>query len=155
MRTLLKISAVALIVGAAAVPQSGHAQSAAQKVFFEGDMVRGAGAARPACVLNSQFRHNESVVWRMRLLDQTGARLDDKGVKSVVVELSDGQKFPMHFGGHPKGKTDDYFWTVSWHIPESYPTGSFSYKVVATGMDGQTHTWKPFNVDLSQLMVLK
>lgn len=155
MKTRLKISAVALAVGALMVPQLAQAQNASQKLFFEGDMVRGSGSTRPSCVLTSQYRQNESVVWRMRVLDQTGQRLDSKGVKSVVVELSDGQKLPMHFGPHPKGKTDDYFWTTSWHIPANYPTGSFSYKIVATGLDGKAHTWSPFNVHLSQLMVIK
>ena len=32
----------------------------------------------------------------------------------------------------------------AWVIPADYPTGSFSYKVVATDMEGQTQTWEPF-----------
>jgi len=155
MKTLLKASVVALAVGLLGIPQVARAQNTSQKLFFEGDMVRGSGSKRATCVLTSQFRHNESVVWRMRVLDQTGKRLDSKGVKSVVVELSDGQKFPMHFGPHPRGRTDDYFWTTSWHIPANYPTGSFSYKIVATSLDGKVHTWSPFNIKLSQLTVIK
>jgi hypothetical protein len=136
-------------------PQLAQAQGATQKLFFEGDMVAGAGVPGPTCVLNSQYKHGQTVVWRVRILDQTGRRLDGKDVKSVEVELPDGQKFAMHYGPHPKGKTDDYFWATSWKIPENYPTGTFSYKIAATGLDGQTHSWSPFNVSLSQLTIVK
>jgi len=125
-----------------------------QKLFFEGDMVRGAGTAAPACVLASQFKRNETVVWRIRVRDQTGKALDDKGLKGLIVEVSNGQKLPLHFGPHPRGKTDDYFWTTSWLIPEFYPTGSFSYKVIATDLNDESHLWEPFKVDLSQLTVI-
>lgn len=141
----------------AAPSQFSLAQNAPQKMFFEGDMVVGAGPGvpGPTCVLNSQYRHGQTVVWRVRVQDQTGKRLTDKDVKSVAVSLPDGQKFALRYGPHPKGKTDDYFWTTSWKIPDSYPTGTFAYKVVATGSDGQAHDWSPFNVELSQLTIIK
>lgn len=155
MRPALTIGFAALVIASAS--QLAIAQDAPQKMFFEGDMVVGAGpgVSGPTCVLNSQYRHGQAVVWRVRILDQTGKRLTDKDVKSVGLELADGQKFAMHYGPHPKGKTDDYFWTASWKIPDSYPTGTFNYKVVATGIDGQAHNWSPFNVDLSQLTIVK
>jgi hypothetical protein len=124
------------------------------QLFFEGDMVRGAGAAAPACVLTSQFKRNEAVVWRVRVLDQSGRALDDKGLKGLIVEMSNGQKLPLHFGPHPRGRTDDYFWTASWLIPESYPTGTFAYKVITTDLNGRSHSWEPFKVDISQLTVI-
>jgi hypothetical protein len=132
----------------------GQGANSIQKLFFEGDMVRGAGAEAPGCVLTSQFKRKEAVVWRVRVLDQTGRALDEKGLKGLIVEVSDGQKLPLHFGPHPRGKTDDYFWTTSWLIPESYPTGSFSYKVVAIDLGDKSHSWEPFKVDLSQLTVV-
>src|SRR5258707_15597698 len=76
------------------------AQAQQAKLFFEGDIVRGdqEGAPGPGCVLNSQFKHLEKVVWRLRILDAAGKPLDDKGLKSLVVELVDGQKLPARFG---------------------------------------------------------
>src|ERR1700733_11792213 len=64
------------------------------KLFFEGDVVRGGqpGAPGPVCVLNNQFKHLEKVVWRLRILDQNGQALDGSGLKSLVIELPDGQK---------------------------------------------------------------
>src|SRR6266700_7229450 len=79
------------------------AQAQQVKLFFEGDIVRGdqEGAPGPGCVLNSQFKHLEKVVWRLRILDAAGKPLDDKGLKSLVVELPDGQKLAARFGVHP------------------------------------------------------
>lgn len=155
MRSALIVS-IAVLLGAIA-PHTASVQAAQQKMFFEGDMVTGAGPGipGPTCVLSSQYRHGQVVVWRVRILDQTGKPLGDKDVKSVGIALPDGQTFAMRYGPHPKGKTDDYFWSASWKIPDSYPTGTFSYKVVATGLDGQTHPWSPFKVDLSQLTIVK
>ena len=122
-------------------------------------MVRGdqEGAPGPFCVLNSQFKRLEKVVWRVRLLDPSGKALDDKGIKSLHVELPDGQRLDGRFGPHPPprlGPAADYFWSARWIIPADYPTGTFAYKVVATMLDGSTQTWEPFKMKPSQLTVL-
>ena len=124
----------------------------AGKLFFEGDIVRGAqaGAPGPFCVLANQFRRLEKVVWRLRILDQAGNNLDGKGLKSVVIELPDGQKMDARFGPHPppsQGPATDYFWTAIWIIPESYPSGTFAYKVTATDMQGQSQTLAAVHAD--------
>jgi hypothetical protein len=153
MKTLPILSAAAL----AAVALLSNVSAEAKNLFFEGDMVRGStqdGSTGPSCVLTSQYMHKEHVVWRVRVLDETGAALDDKGLTSLVVELSDGEKFDMHFGKHPRGKATDEFWATSWGVPDDYPTGTISYKVIATDLDGNAHEWQPFNVDLSELTVI-
>jgi hypothetical protein len=48
----------------------------------------------------------------------------------------------------------DYFWSAVWLIPEDYPTGSLSYKVVATDMQGNTQSWAPFKDPRSLPMVM-
>ena len=75
----------------------------AKKLFFEGDIVRHpvADQAGPFCVLTSQFKRKEAVAWRIRVLESSGSVADDKVLKSVVVELGDGQKIPAHYGPHP------------------------------------------------------
>ncbi len=130
----------------------------APKLFFEGDMVRGAGPglAGPGCVLTSQFKRNEAVVWRIRVLDpKTGRSMDDKALKSLDVQLPDGQKFQAHYGPHPKGRQDDFFWTTEWKVPASYPTGTIAYRVVATDLQGGTTTWEPFKSQPSQLAIVQ
>jgi hypothetical protein len=130
---------------------------AATPLFFEGDMVRGGtdkGLTGPACVLASQFKRGELVVWRLRVRDQEGRNVDPSELKSLLVRLPDGQTFPAHFGPHPKGKNTDQFWSASWMVPADYPTGSFAYTVVATTTDGSEQTWMPFKVSLSELTIV-
>ncbi len=133
-----------------------------QKLFIEGDIVRGntpAGITGPVCVLANQFKRKEKVVFRIRVRDVAGAPLDDKALKSIMVELSDGQKFAADYRARPPvsvrktlglSEPMDYFWSAAWLIPEDYPTGTLSYKVVATDMQGNAQSWTPFK-DLRSL----
>jgi hypothetical protein len=71
--------------------------------------------------------------------------------------LPDGQSLPGRYSPHPpprSGPPQDYFWSARWIIPASYPSGTFVYKVVATDLDGKTHTWEPFKRTVSQLQVI-
>src|SRR5205085_1640973 len=118
--TFAAIAAAGVVLGFA---QTAQAQG---KLFIEGDIVRGAqqGAPGPACVLNNQFKHLEKVVWRFRVRDQNGTVLDNKGLKSLLVELPDGTKVNAVFGGHPPGNAPtDHFWAAAWIIPADYPNG--------------------------------
>jgi hypothetical protein len=158
MKVLMR-SAIAfgvLASAAVAVATVAPAQTA-PKLFFEGDIVRSAqqGAPGPFCVLNSQFKRKERVAWRIRVLDHDGQTVDDTQLKSLFVVLPDGQKFQAFFRGHPpQPPQTDNFWSVSWIIPENYPTGSFGYKVIATDAQGREQTWEPFKVAASQLTVI-
>ena len=145
--------AISAILAAAATPALAQE---APKLFFEGDVVRSAVNAKGAvCVLNSQFKRGETALFRIRVLDaKTGKSLDDKGVKSLMVELSNGEKVTAHYHQHPPQDPTDWFWVGGWPIPENHPTGSISYKVVATTLDGQTVAWRPFQVAYSQVTVV-
>jgi hypothetical protein len=149
---IIKVVALAT----AAMAFVGAAEAA--NFFFEGDMVRGSsqdGATGPSCVLTSQFKRLEHVTWRVRVLGADGQLADDKALKSLVVQVSDGQTFALHYGKHPRNPPQtDAFWTTSWAIPADYTTGSLSYKVIATDLEGNVQEWSPFNVNLSQLMVI-
>ena len=150
--TPARLFALALLVALGLAPL---AQAQISKpLFIAADMVTGPVGSGPICVLRSQFMRKESVAWRIRVQDATGKQLDDKSLKSLVVELSDGQKFPARYGGHPPKEPTDYLWSTSWSIPEDYPTGSFNYKVVATAVDGATQSWEPPNVKPSLLTVI-
>ena len=158
MRTLGLVCALALSTVCLVSAPSANAQGG-RKLFFEGDLVRGLqqGAPGPFCVLANQFKRLERVIWRIRVLDQSGQSLDDKGLKSLVVELPDGQKLAARYGPHPppaSGPATDFFWTAAWNIPTSYPSGTFAYKVVATDGDGAAHSWEPFKRAPSQLTVV-
>ena len=159
MRTPHIASALVLSVAFFGSALAANAQGAAgaSRLFFEGDMVRAAqqGAPGPFCMLANQFKRKEGVAWRIRVLDHTGKNVDNTMLKSLVVELSDGQKLTAKFGPHPpRGTATDHFWSVSWVIPESYPTGSLTYKVVATDLQGQSQSWEPFKREPTQLTVI-
>jgi hypothetical protein len=127
-----------------------------------GHIVRGntpSGNTGPVCVLANQFKRRENVIFRIRVRNALGQPLDDKGLKSLVVELSDGKKIPADYRARPPvavrarlGLTGpiDYFWSSAWLIPADYPTGSLTYRVVATDMQGNTQSWEPMK-DLRSL----
>ena len=91
---------IALLLALGSMPTA-WAQSETP-LFISADMVRGPGGSGPGCVLSNRFMRKEEVAWRIRVQDATGKQLDNTGLKGVVVELSDGQKFPARFGGHPR-----------------------------------------------------
>ena len=115
-----RLFAIAVVVAMLGVADGALAEQA-KKLFFEGDLVRHTveNQAGPFCVLKSQFRRKEAVAWRIRVLDSAGEVADDKVLKSVVVEVGDGQKFPAHYGPHPPrgAPPTDYFWSLNWVIP--------------------------------------
>jgi hypothetical protein len=39
-------------------------------------------------------------------------------------------------------------------IPEDEPTGSFTYKVIATDTADKVHIWEPFKIVASQLTIV-
>ena len=143
---------IALLLAFGFVPLA-QAQSGTP-LFIAADMVRGPGGSGPGCVLSNRFMRKEEVAWRIRVQDATGKQLDNTGLKSVVVELSDGQKFPAHFGGHPPKAPTDHIWSTAWVVPDDYPTGTFNYKVVATALDGSTQGWEPVNTKPSLLTIV-
>src|SRR5437763_2179994 len=102
MKNPTRLSILIIAAATLAAPKIADAQDA-KRLFFEADMVRHAQErqAGPFCVLTSQFKRKEGVAWRIRILDQTGKSLEGKDLKTVFVELSDGQKIEAKFGGHP------------------------------------------------------
>ena len=158
----LRVAALSMaVVGFAGVATAQEAR----KMFIEGDIVRGntpSGLTGPVCVLANQFKRKENVIFRIRVRNIAGQPLDDKEIKSIVVELSDGKKYPAAYRARPPmsvrtalGLTAplDYFWSAAWLIPQDYPTGSLSYRVVATDMEGNTQDWTPMK-DLRSLPVV-
>ena len=150
---IVTCSAIALSL--AVLGFSSAAQAQTKKLFFEGDIVRHALADQvgPFCVLANQFKRKEAIAWRIRVLEPTGDIADNMVLKSVVVELGNGQKLPAHYGPHGMPPTD-HFWSLFWTIPADFPTGSLGYKVVATMKDDSTVTWEPFTRPSTQLTVI-
>jgi hypothetical protein len=151
---------LALVACQATASAPTAAPTAHVNLFLTADTVLGSTnltdaekAAGLTCVQRNLYAHNEEIVWRARVIDPaTGEPLDDQALSSVVVELPD-QNLTMSYGGHPHTNPVDYFWTVSFDIPEGYPTGTLDYDIVATSSDGRTGTFEPFPVSPSLLTV--
>lgn len=139
------VAAAALAVAGAVAP----AFADALPMAVSGDTVLGG-----KCIQSNQFKHNDRIVFRARVLDTaTGADLDADGVTSVVAELADGTKLPLEFGEHPPENPQQHFWSVGWNVPADFPTGTLTYKIVATNKAGQSVTFEPFQVTPSQLTI--
>ena len=101
-------------------------------MFIEGDIVRGNtpnGNTGPVCVLANQFKRRENVIFRIRVRNVAGQPLDNKNIKSIVVELSDGKRYPAEYRARPPvavralGLTGplDYFWSAGLVDPARLP----------------------------------
>jgi hypothetical protein len=143
----LLLTAAGLVAALFAFAPASHAQSAPPKYFFEGDIVRSG-----VCVLNNQFKRGDRVAFRVRVTDPKGQAADDKKLTALVVELADGTKLPMHYSVH---RNTDSFWSISWGVPDNFPTGTLTYKVTATDTDTQSQSWSPFNIAPSQLTIVE
>ncbi|MCC6382180.1 MAG: hypothetical protein IT304_06700 [Dehalococcoidia bacterium] len=124
------------------------------------DTVRGskniadAEKATQSCVQANQFAKNEQIVFRIRVYDPaTGKLLDDKAVDKIVVAFKNGQTLdPAKYGAHPKTEPNEYFWTQSFVIPETFPTGTIDFTVTATDKEGRTGAFTPIHFAATALL---
>lgn len=161
----------ALLAGCASKPAATppaqsdtSAQQAApsfDKVLVGYDLVRGSKnvakneAAAKVCVASSRYLHNEEIVWRIKVTDpKTGELMDDKALSSVAVKLSDGQVLTARYGGHPAKNPTDFFWAVSFDIPEDYPSGQLKFDLDVKANDGRTGQLVSFNVAPALLTIM-
>jgi hypothetical protein len=88
--------------------------------------------------------------------DASGKLLDDKGLKSLVVEMPDGQKLAGYYWRPSAPRAARLFLgRAVWIIPADYPSGTLgSYKAVAIDMQGHTATWEPIRRPDSYPVVL-
>jgi hypothetical protein len=157
--SVLATTAFLVACSATATPTAPPATTQAAALFIDADTVQGpknlTADEKPTktCVQGNRFAHNEDVVWRVKVVDpQTGKPMDDAALASVQIKLPD-QTLDLHYGGHPNANPVDFFWTVSWLVPEGYPTGTVPYTVNATAKDGRTGTYEQFKVALAMLTV--
>jgi hypothetical protein len=156
--------AAALLVGAAPVaaqsPEGSPSEVGGEGLLFiQADTVWGPAnlpeeeRPRLTCVQNNRFARNEEIVWRVKVFDPlTGGQLDESALESVEVVLPD-QDLAMRFGPNPRNEPVDDFWSVSWQIPEDYPTGELPYLIRAVGTDGRVGTYEQFGVSAARLTV--
>ncbi len=173
IKKIWKFITAGMLIGAIAVSGAACSSSSAQSapaapaastqavknLILSSDMVTGSGGtvkAASSCVLTSQYKRGNQVVFRVRVYDPvTGKPVDDKALSSVTIALPDGQTFTAKYGGHPANNPVDSFWATSWVIPDNYPTGTLNYTATAKSTDGRTGTFDNFNVQPSLLTVVQ
>jgi hypothetical protein len=133
-----------------ATPEKPAAAAVSDKLVMYVDIVQGSKnvpadqAKNRACVSSSRFPRNAEMVFRMRITDpKTGDFMDDKLLKGVAVELSNGTKLDGRYGMHPKEPPNEGFWTTSWLIPKDHATGTLKYVANATAIDGRLGKFEP------------
>jgi hypothetical protein len=124
-----------------------QATANAIQLFVDSDTVRGSKnvptGSTDGCVQTNLFAKNEQIVWRIRIYDPvTGKQLSDADMGDIIVTLKDGTKTaPATYGAHPKTEPNESFWTTSWVVPTTYPTGKLDYTITATAKDGRKGTF--------------
>ncbi len=157
-------SSVADLEQSAQTLQSENASLSEEKAALEGTiaetgqtLILQADIVGEGCMLQNAYVNDgeAKATFRVRVFDPvTGEQLDDEGLESVTLTLSDGQEFELHWGPHPPNTENDFFWTYGWEIFAGYPAGNVSYTITATATDGRTGTFEPFNVAPSLLTVM-
>ncbi len=134
------------VAAAAGLPTS-------SKLIVSADIVQGSknvtkeDAPLHSCVLSSRFPRNSEIVFRIRVYDgRSDDLMDNKALSKVQVRLSDGTSVDAKYGPHPKDPPNETYWTASWVVPKTQPTGSFKYSVVATSADGRSGQYEPYAV---------
>ena len=143
-----------------AAPPTQAAVQLPKTLILVGDTVRGTknltDEEKPflGCVQTNRFPPESQIVWRYKVIDPlTTKPMGDKEIKSFKVTLPDNTTADFKYGEHPKG-SNIWFWTTSFVIPKGYPTGAFTYKVLATDGEGRTGTFEQFNVASAMLQVI-
>lgn len=131
-----------------------------QTLILVGDTVRGTAnltdeeKAFLTCTQQSRFPQGASIVWRFKVLDPMTAKpMSDKQLKSFSITLPDGSSKAFNYGEHPKG-SNVWFWTAAYALAKDYPTGAFSYKILATDLEGRTGSFDQFPVAAGLLQVI-
>src|SRR2546423_14417518 len=141
---LRMFSALALSV-VASLSGSAYAQTRtapAGKLFFEGDIVRHAlmGQEGPFCVLNNRYTRGEAVAFRQRVLKPDGTVADNTYLKSVEIELGNGNEVPLHYGGHGMAPTG-FFLSSFLAIPLDFPPGALGGQIKPPNKDRPGGGW--------------
>ncbi|WP_339289216.1 hypothetical protein [Ureibacillus sp. FSL K6-0786] len=106
--------------------------------------------ADAVCVVDSRFERGHTIVFRANVVDQTTNETVENAKVKVV--LATGDEYEMKLGPH--GQEGTLLYTVSWTVPDDFPTGTLDYKIVAE-VDGKEFFYEPFNVSLSKLTILE
>lgn len=137
-----------------------QAPANAIQLFVDSDTVRGSKniptGSLDGCVQDNLYAKNEQIVWRIRIYDPvSGKQLTGDDMGDIIVTLKDGTKTaPAAYGAHPKTEPNESFWTASWVVPPTYPTGALDYTISATAKDGRKGTFTQLHFAATAMMAI-
>jgi hypothetical protein len=143
--------AIASAQGAPAPPARGQGT-----LIVYGDLALFQPPGHPEnCILRNRFKRGDPVGFRMFVADpSTGAREESA---TLVVHVSVGGMtvdVPMRYRA-TAAQPERQFWVAKWVVPQDAPVGIVRYTVTATDKYGRQGTFKPFEVQASQLTIVE
>lgn len=159
--SMLALLAVVSACGGSTPTSTPQPPAAAKNLILAMDTIQGSAnmpddakyKAAWSCVQTNRIPKNGQVVFRVRVYDpKTGDLMDDKSLSGIQIKLANGTTIDAKYGAHPKGGTE-FFWTGSWIVPATTPTGTLNYTLTATSTDGRTGQWTPISVATTTLQV--
>lgn len=131
-------------------------QSASERLVVFGDLVYfyPPGHAQN-CLMTNRFKPGEPVGFRMTAINPTSGKRDRSTQLTVHVQYA-GKTIdvPMRDRQTEKQPERD-FWVAKWVVPTDAQTGVVRYTVTATDGQGRVGEFKPFEVENSQLTIVR
>lgn len=147
---LLAAAILAGCSGDNAADKSEETKTEEPVIVVLGDTVNSHLQKDAVCVVDSRFERGHTIVFHANVIDQkTEKTVEDAKVKLV---LGTGEEMDMKLGPH--GEEGTLLYTVSWTVPDDFPTGTLDYQIVAE-VDGKEYAYEPFNVGVSKLTILE
>jgi len=107
------------------------------------------------CVLRNRFKRGEPVGFRMFVADPSTGGLEESA--KLVVHVTVGGMnvdIPMRYRA-TAAQPERQFWVAKWVVPQDAPVGVVRYTVTATDKYGRQGSFKPFEVQASQVTVVE
>ena len=80
--------------------------------------------------MEEDYRHEQSIT----LAQDKAQKLAELATSSLARPKPDASA---------QAELGDAWWTAAWRIPQDFPTGTETYKVMATDLQGNTQDWAP------------
>ena len=135
---------------------SGQTPSGGNRLIVYGDVTYFLGPGVPKnCTLNNVYKPGDPVGFRMTAINPaTGKR--DRATELVVHLTFAGKTIDLPMRDRQNEKQPEReFWVAKWVVPADAPTGIVRYTVTAKDPQGRTGEFKPFEVDASQLTIVR
>ena len=160
VKPFYKYFALAVFVAVAAMTATsflaGQTPSGGDRLVVYGDVVYFFGPGKPGnCTLNNRFKRGEPVGFRMTAINPaTGKR--DRATQLVVHLTYDGKTVDLPMRDRQTDRQPEReFWVAKWIVPNDATTGIVRYTVTAKDPQGRTGEFKPFEVETSQITIVR